>query len=141
MCISQTSFKQEFTKVVYAARAQGKKTLLLINDLDNTPVGLNPIILQERLTKELIQTVIESTDVMKYQSSIYANEITYLSDKDDIILLAYTASPSFLTPTLIDLYVCRLDLDKIVNSIFSVASVRVARGFNPISPMKRRESK
>eukprot|EP00029_Vermamoeba_vermiformis_P009846 TRINITY_DN5054_c0_g1_i1.p1 TRINITY_DN5054_c0_g1~~TRINITY_DN5054_c0_g1_i1.p1 ORF type:complete len:253 (-),score=11.19 TRINITY_DN5054_c0_g1_i1:6-764(-) len=76
----------ELKRYIAAAKAEGKKMLLMLHDMDNTNVRFpnNPIITNDRLTKEFIQFVNQN--------------------KEDIILFGYSKAIEDLTPPLIEMY-------------------------------------
>jgi hypothetical protein len=53
-----SSIVNEFASTLATAKAAGKKTLLLVPSVDSTsPVGLNPIIKQEKLAEQLVDII------------------------------------------------------------------------------------
>jgi hypothetical protein len=50
-----SSFEEVFLNALTAAKAQHKKILLLVNDFDDTPAGINPIITNLQRRDEVIK--------------------------------------------------------------------------------------
>jgi hypothetical protein len=80
------SIVNEFASTLATAKAAGKKTLLLVPSVDSTsPVGLNPIIKQEKLAEQLV-------DIIKNYK------------RDNIIVWVYSSAIEHLTPLLVETF-------------------------------------
>lgn len=78
------SFEEVFLNALTAAKAQHKKILLLVNDFDDTPAGINPIITNPQQRDEVIKILTH------YQ--------------EDIILMLYSNGPDCITEPWIKLF-------------------------------------
>lgn len=56
--------------VLTAAKAQKKKVLFLLNDFDDTPAGVNPLITSPKLRTHLIDLLTKSTYLLIFKKDL-----------------------------------------------------------------------